>query len=80
MKLALIALLFAGNAQAYMNTTTTRIGDTTYSNTYGSDGHTMNTTTQKIGNTIYSSGFDNKGNTAHCTTQVIGDQTYTNCY
>ena len=70
----------AAFAYGYYNTTTQRIGNTEYSNSYGPNGYNSNITTQQIGNTTYSNGYDNRGNRVNCTTQNIGGTTYTNCY
>ena len=81
---ALIAViaLFGSSAQAYdyYNTTSRKVGNTIYTDTYGNNGYNSNITTRQIGNTTYSDGYDNRGNSVNCTTRTVGQNTYTDCY
>ena len=81
---ALIAVIamFGSSAQAYdyYNTTSRKVGNTIYTDTYGPNGYNSNITTRQIGNTTYSDGYDNKGNRVNCTTRTVGQNTYTDCY
>jgi len=51
------------NTGSSWNSSTTNIGDTSFTSGRDSDGNSWNTTTQNIGGTTFSNGRDSNGNT-----------------
>ncbi len=63
------------NGNMYTNN---RIGNTTFTNGYGSNGSSWNQTSNRIGNTSYTNGTSSNGSSYNGTSSSIGSNTFHN--
>lgn len=60
------------------NATTTRVGNSSFTNGTNSDGNSWNSTTNRVGNSSFTNGTDSRGRSFNSTTTRVGDTTFIN--
>lgn len=69
---------YNANTGSSWNATTTRIGNSSFTNGTSSDGQAWNATTNRVGNSTFTNGTDSRGRSFNSTTTKIGDSTFIN--